>query len=101
MFLTKLVFTINQAGFAAFMFLFGIALYVGKFLFKTVLTPVLWVLWQGAKLMPEEKADPNPHALEKMGNAFAKGVCGVMDGVIFKTKELECEKWLKEHPEFK
>ena len=51
--------------------------------------------------MPEDKADPNPHALEKMGNAFAKGVCGVMDGVIFKTKELECEKWLKEHPEFK
>jgi hypothetical protein len=101
MFLTKLAFLINQAGFAAFMFLFGIALYVGKFLYKVVLTPVLWVLWQCAKLMPEDKADPNPSALEKMENAFARGVCGVMDGVIFKTKELVCEKWLKEHPEFK
>lgn len=98
--LTKHAFTINKAGFSAFLFLFGIALYVGKILYHTVLTPVLWVLWQMAKLMPEEKADPNPHALEKMENAFARGVCGVMDGVIFKTKELECEKWLKEHPEF-
>lgn len=100
MFLTKLAFKINQAGFSAFLLLFGIALKVGKILYKFFLTPVLWLLWQGAKLMPEEKADPNPHALEKMGNAFARGVCGVMDGVIFKTKELESEKWLKEHPEF-
>ena len=98
--MTKLAFKINQAGFSAFLFLFGIALFVGKILYKVVLTPVLWVLWQGAKHMPEQKADPAPSSLEKMENAFASGVCSVMDGVIFKTKELECEKWLKQHPEF-
>lgn len=96
MFLTKHAFSINQAGFSAFLFLFGIALYVGKFLYKLALTPVCFVLWQLAKVMPEEKADPNPHALEKMENTLAKGVCGVMDGVIFKTKELESEKWTRE-----
>ena len=98
--LTKLLFTINKAGFSAFLTLYGIAFFVGKILYKTVLTPVCFVLWQLAKLMPEEKADPNPRAIEIIENAVAKGVCGVMDGVIFKTKELECEKWLKEHPEF-
>ena len=51
--------------------------------------------------IPEEKADQNPHALEKIGNAVGRGICFVMDDVIFKTKELESEKWLKEHPEFK
>lgn len=97
MFLTKLVFSINQAGFSAFLFLFGIALYVGKFLYKVVLTPVLWVLWQCAKLMPEDKADPTPDPIP----APCRALCYVMDNVVFKTKELECEKWLKEHPEFK
>ncbi|MBR4316832.1 MAG: hypothetical protein IKP65_07730, partial [Alphaproteobacteria bacterium] len=71
MFLTKHAFSINQAGFSAFLFLFGIALYVGKFLYKFALTPVCFVLWQVAKVLPEEKSDPNPHALEKMENALA------------------------------
>lgn len=99
--MTKLAFTINQAGFSAFLFLFGIALYVGKFLYKFALTHVCFVLWQAAKVMPEEKADPNPHALEKMENAVGRGICFVMDDVIFKNKELESEKWLNEHPEYK
>ena len=96
MFLTKLAFSINQAGFSAFLFFFGIALYVGKFLYKFVLTPVCFVLWQLAKVMPEEKADPNPSASEKFENAMAHGVTKVVDGVLFKTKELESEKWTRE-----
>jgi len=95
----KMTMKVNNAGFSGILLLFGIALKIGTPIYKYILTPVLWVLWQFAKVMPDEKADPNPHAIEKMENALAKGVCGVMDGVIFKTKELESEKWLKEHPE--
>lgn len=94
--LTKLLFTINKAGFSAFLTLYGIAFFVGKILYKTVLTPVCFVLWQLAKLMPEEKADPTPDPIP----APCRAMCYVMDNVVFKTKELESEKWLKEHPEF-
>lgn len=92
----KLAYTINTLGFNAILFMFGIGLYVGKFLYKVVLTPILFVLWQLAKLMPEEKADPTPDPIP----APCRAMCYVMDNVVFKTKELECEKWLKEHPEF-
>lgn len=99
--MNKLAVRFNIFGFSAFLFMFGIALKIGQKLYKYFITPLCWVLWQGAKVIPEEKADPNPHAIEKIENTVAKGVCGFVDKHIFKTKELESEKWLKEHPEFK
>lgn len=87
---------LNIAGFNGILLLYGIAFRICRPIYKYILTPGLRVAWQAAKVMPEEKADPNPHAIEKMENALAKGVCGVMDGVIFKTKELESEKWARE-----
>lgn len=92
----KFLFTLNQLGFSAIMTLFGIALPIGKFLYKHALTPIMWVLWQFAKRMPEEKADPNPHAMERATNAIAHAACHVVDNYIFKTKELESEKWTRE-----
>lgn len=92
----KFLLTINQIGFGAIMSVFGIALSIGKFLYKYALTPIMWVLWQLAKLMPEEKADPNAHAIERITNNIAYATCHVVDTYIFKTKELESEKWTRE-----
>ena len=92
----KFLLTINQFGFSAIMTLFGIALPIGKFLYKYALTPVMWVLWQLANLMPEEKADPKTHAIEIITNGIAHATCHVVDNYIFKTKELESEKWTRE-----
>lgn len=92
----KMTMKVNNAGFSGILLLFGIALKIGTPIYKYIITPVLWVLWQFAKVMPEEKADPNPSMGEKAVNAMAHGLTSVVDGVIFKTKELESEKWTRE-----
>lgn len=91
--MNKIVTRINVCGFGLFLTLFGIALYVGRFLYKVIGIPVLWMLYQLSKILPEVKADPNPSKTEKAVNAVAHSVCNFVDTKIFKQPELECEKW--------
>ena len=92
---------LNIKGFNFFLSAYGFGFKLGRKIYNKVIVRGLKILWKYSNLIPEEKADPNPQALEKIGNAVGRGICFVMDDVIFKTKELESEKWLKEHPEFK
>lgn len=85
----------NVGGFGLFLTLFGIALYVGRFVYKVIGIPVLKVLYQLSKILPEEKADPNPSKTEKAVNAVAHSVCNFVDTKIFKQPELESEKWTR------
>lgn len=101
MFLTKLAFSINKAGFSAFLFLFGIALYVGRFLYKVIGIPVLWMLYQLSKILPDDDTEADMYSMEWRFNDLYSGIANFIDTKIFKQPELECEKWLKEHPEFK
>ena len=92
---------LNIKGFNSILSIYGIGFRIARKIYYKLIVPSLGILWKLANLLPEEKADANPLALEKIGNAVGRGICFVMDDVIFKTKELESEKWLKEHPEFK
>ena len=91
----KKIVRFNIGGFGLFLTLFGIALYVGRFVYKVIGIPVLKVLYQLSKILPEEKADPNPSASEKAVNAVAHSVCNFVDTKIFKQPELESEKWTR------
>lgn len=91
--MNKIVTRINVGGFGLFLTLFGIALYVGRFVYTVIGIPVLWMLYQLSKILPEVKADPNPSKTEKAVNAVAHSVCNFVDTKIFKQPELECEKW--------
>lgn len=91
----KKIVRFNIGGFGLFLTLFGIALYVGRFVYNVIGIPVLWMLYQLSKILPEEKADPNPSASEKAVNAVAHSVCNFVDTKIFKQPELESEKWTR------
>ena len=91
--MNKIATRINLGGFGLFLTLYGIALYVGRFVYKVIGIPVLWMLKQFSKILPEVKADPNPRVTEKAVNAVAHSVCNFVDTKIFKQPELECEKW--------
>lgn len=92
---------LNIKGFNFILSVYGFGFKLGRKIYNKVIVRGLKILWKISNLIPEEKADQNPHALEKIGNAVGRGICFVMDDVIFKSKELESEKWLNEHPEFK
>lgn len=94
--LAKVFAVINIAGVFALLGLYTVGLYVGSFLYTFVLTPILWVMWQFARLMPEVKPDPNPHLSERATNAIAHRVVSFVDNHIFKRPELECERWTRE-----
>ena len=91
----KKIVRFNIGGFGLFLTLFGIALYVGRFVYNVIGIPVLKVLYQLSKILPEEKADPNPSKTEKAVNAVAHSVCNFVDTKIFKQPELESEKWTR------
>ena len=91
----KKIVRFNIGGFGLFLTLFGIALYVGRFVYNVIGIPVLKVLYQLSKILPEEKADPNPSKTEKAVNAVAHSVCNFVDTKIFKQSELESEKWTR------
>lgn len=91
---------LNIKGFKFILSIYGFGFKIARKIYNKVIVPGLKILWKISNLIPEEKEDPNPDALEKIGNAVGRGICFVMDDVIFKTKELESEKWLKEHKEF-
>lgn len=91
----KKIVRFNIGGFGLFLFVYGIAFRILRFLYKTIGIPVLWMLYQLSKFLPEEKADPNPSASEKATNAVAHAVCNFVDTKIFKQPELECEKWTR------
>lgn len=92
---------LNIKGFNFVLSIYGFGFKIARKIYNKLIVPSLKILWKLANLLPEEKEEANPDALEKIGNAVGRGICFVMDDVIFKTKELESEKWLKEHPEFK
>ena len=94
--LAKVFTVINLAGLFTLLALYVVGLYVGKFLYTFFLTPILWVMWQFGKLMPEVKPDPNPHLSERAVNAVAHGVTSFVDNHIFKRPELESERWTRE-----
>ena len=93
--MNKIVTIINIGGFGLFLTLFGIALYVGRFVYKVIGIPVLWMLYQFSKILPEVKADSKPSKTEKAVNAVAHSVCNFVDTKIFKQPELESEKWTR------
>ncbi len=92
---------LNIKGFKFILSVYGFGFKIALAIYNKFIVPILKILWKFASLLPEEKADAKPLALEKIGNSVGNGICFVMDNVIFKTKELESEKWLKEHPEYK
>ncbi len=47
--MNKIITRINVGGFGLFLTLFGIALYVGRFVYKVIGIPVLWMLYQLSK----------------------------------------------------
>lgn len=94
--LAKIFNIINVAGVFALLVLYTVGLYVGRFIYRFVLTPILWAMWQFTKLMPEAKPDPNPHLSERATNAVAYGVASFVDNHIFKRPELESERWTRE-----
>jgi hypothetical protein len=94
--LAKIFAVINIAGFFALLALYTVGLYVGSFLYTFVLTPILWVMWQFGRLLPEVKPDPNPHLSERAANAVAHGLTSFVDNHIFKRPELESERWTRE-----
>lgn len=91
---------LNIKGFNFILSIYGFGFKIARKIYNKVIVRGLKILWKLSNLLPEEKEDPNPDALEKIGNSVGRGICFVMDNVIFKTKELESEKWLKEHKEF-
>ena len=91
---------LNIKGFKFILSVYGFGFKIARAIYKKCIVPSLKILWKLSNLLPEEKEDTNPDALEKIGNAVGRGICFVMDDVIFKSKELESEKWLKEHKEF-
>ena len=92
---------LNIKGFKFILSAYGFGFKIAGAIYKKLIVPSLKILWKLSNLLPEEKEeDANPDALEKIGNAVSRGICFVMDDVIFKSKELESEKWLKEHKEF-
>ena len=93
--MNKIATRINVGGFGLFLTLFASAFYVGRFVYKVIRIPVLWMLYQLSKILPEEKADLNPSKTEKAENAVAHSVCNFVDNKIFKQPELECEKWTR------
>ena len=93
--MNKIATRINVGGFGLILTLFGGALYVGRFIYKVIGIPLLKVLYQLSKFLPEVKADSNPGAIEKAENAIAHSVCNFVDTKIFKQPELESEKWTR------
>ena len=92
---------LNIKGFNFVLSVYGFGFKIARAIYNKLIVPSLKILWKLSNLLPEEKEeDANPDALEKIGNAVGRGICFVMDDVIFKSKELESEKWLKEHKEF-
>lgn len=91
---------LNIKGFKFFLSIYGLGFKIARKIYNKLIVPCLKILWKISNLLPEEKEDANPDALEKIGNSVGHGICFVMDNVLFKTKELESEKWLKEHKEF-
>lgn len=91
---------LNIKGFNFILSIYGFGFKIARKIYNKVIVPDLKILWKLSNHLPEEKEDANPNALEKIGNSVGRGICFVMDNVIFKTKELESEKWLKEHKEF-
>lgn len=91
---------LNIKGFNFIISIYGFGFKIARKIYNKVIVRGLKILWKISNLIPEEKEDANPLALEKIGNAVGRGICFVLDDVIFKTKELESEKWLKEHKEF-
>lgn len=92
---------LNIKGFKFILSVYGFGFKIARAIYNKLIVPSLKILWKLSNLLPEEKEeDANPDALEKIGNAVGRGICFVMDDVIFKSKELESEKWLKEHKEF-
>ena len=91
---------LNIKGFNFVLSIYGFGFKIARTIYNKLIVPSLKILWKLSNLLPEEKEDANLDALEKIGNSVGRGICFVMDNVIFKTKELESEKWLKEHPEY-
>ena len=94
--LAKVFAIINLAGLFTLLALYVVGLYVGKFLYTFVLTPVCWVLYGLSLLTPDVKPDPNPHLSERITNKVAHGIVNFVDGHIFKRPELESERWTRE-----
>ena len=86
----------NIAGFECILLPIKIAIIIGTPIYKYIFTPMCWVLWQFAKLMPEGKTYTKPGIGEKIVNAVAHHTVSFIDNHIFKTKELESEKWTRE-----
>ena len=91
---------LNIKGFNFVLSVYGFGFKIARKIYNKLIVPSLKILWKLSNFLPEEKEDTNPDALEKIGNAVGRSICFVMDDVIFKSKELESEKWLKEHKEF-
>lgn len=93
----KIFLKVNIVGFKCFLLLFKIAIIIGTPIYKYILTPMLWVLWQLAKALPAD-TDPNPmqDAINKDIDAMAHNTATFIDNHIFKTPELESERWTRE-----
>ena len=90
--MNKITTLANIAGFECILLPFKIAIIIGTPIYKYIFTPMCWVLWQFAKLMPEGKTYTKPGIGEKIVNAVAHHTVSFIDNHIFKTKELESEK---------
>ena len=94
--MNKIVTNVNIAVFEGFLLLFKIAIIIGTPIYKYIFTPMCWVLCQLAKLMPDGKTDAKPGIGAKIVNAVAHRTDSFIDNHIFKTEELESEKWTRE-----
>lgn len=57
---------LNIISFKFFYVIFAIFLFIGKFLYWTVLTPICGLLYLFSKIIPVPKEDPNPHFVENV-----------------------------------
>lgn len=93
--MNKIATRINVGGFGLFLTLFGIALYVGRFLYKVIGIPVLWMLYQLSKILPDDDPEADMYSMEWRFNDLYSGIANFVDTKIFKQPELECEKWTR------
>lgn len=89
------MFTLNSILFSIFFGIFAFCEIIRRILYWPF-KAVCGILYLMTKLIPEPKADPNPHLSEHCGNAIGHGICKVIDA-LFPQPELECEKWARKN----
>ena len=86
----KVLTHVNVLGLRVFIWAFGIALFIGKIFWKParlILAILAGLAWFLPEVKPDDKKDGNP----------VGGIVNFVDKRIFKTKELESEKWSREN----